>query len=252
MKHAFFVIVLMSLGGFSAIAQDTDTATDDSKESSAYRYTPSPDFPGALVVEYGINYFDNNSAIMDTDPWKSPTLNLYYMYAFRIGKESRLSFNIGAGVGSEKYTFKAPITFTDSLSITIIDSLSNVPFFKNAGSFKKTQMVINYLDIPMEFRIHSRKKDHKRSFYLALGGKVGFRIAGKTKVVYSEFGTTKKFKDLYHFNVNAIRYGATAKIGYGPINFWGYLGLNDFFTGNKTKGMKNPNTFSFGLSLSTF
>jgi len=252
MKYTFFVIVLMSLSG-SILAQNDDANSNDSKESTSYRYTPSPDFPGALVVEYGINYFDNNSAIMDTDPWKSPTLNLYYMYAFRIGEESRLSFNIGAGVGNEKYTFKAPITFSDSLSITIIQPIDTVPFFDNKIiTTKKSQMVINYLDIPMEFRIHSRKKDHKRSFYLALGGKVGFRIAGKTKIVYSEFGTTKKFKDLYHFNVNAIRYGATAKIGYGPINFWGYLGLNSFFTGNKTEGIRNPNTFSFGLSLSTF
>lgn len=251
MKHVFFVIVLMGLGSL-VLAQDNTEEKTGSKESTSYRYTPSPDFPGALVFEYGINYFDNNSAIMDTDPWKSPTLNLYYMYAFRIGEETPFSFNIGAGVGNEKYTFKSPITFSDSLTYTIIDSLSNVPFFNNAGSYKKSQMVINYIDIPMELRIHSRKKDHKRAFYLAIGGKIGFRFAGKTKVVYSEFGTTKKYKNLYHYNVNAIRYGATARIGYGPINFWGYLGLNDFFTGNKTVGMKNPNTFSFGLSLSTF
>ncbi len=251
MKHAFFVIVLMSLSG-SIVAQDNDTTSNDSKESTAYRYTPSPDFPGALVIDYGINYFDKNSPIMDTDPWKSPTLNVYYMYAFRIGEESRLSFNIGAGVGSEKYTFKAPVTFTDSLSITVVDSIVNVPYFNNISSLKKSQMVINYIDIPMEIRIHSRKNDHKRAFYIAIGGKIGFRFAGKTKVVYSEFGSKKKFKDLYNFNVNAVRYGATARIGYGPINFWGYLGLNDFFTGNKTAGIRNPNTFSFGLSLSTF
>ena len=252
MKHVFFVIVLMGLGGLVIAQDNSGEAKKDSKESTAYRYTPSPDFPGALVIDYGINYFDKNSAIMDTDPWKSPTLNVYYMYAFRMGEESRLSFNIGAGVGSEKFTFKAPITFTDSLQITVIDSITNVPHFGNISTLKKTQMVINYIDIPMEIRIHSRKKDHKRAFYLALGGKIGFLFAAKTKVVYTEFGNTKKFKDLYNFNVNAVRYGATARIGYGPINFWGYLGLNNFFTGNKTAGIRNPNTFSFGLSLSTF
>ena len=251
MKQVFFIAILMSLG-LSVIAQDNSESKKDSEESTAYRYTPSPDFPGALVLEWGINYFDNNSSIMDTDPWKSPTINLYYMYAFRMGEASRFSFNIGAGVGNEKYTFKAPMTFTDSLSMTIIDTLKNVPHFQTASGYKKTQMVINYVDIPMEIRVHSRKNDHKRAFYLAIGGKIGFRIAGKTKVVYSEFGNQKKFKDLYHFNVNAVRYGATARIGYGPINFWGYMGLNDFFTGNKTVGMKNPTTFSFGLSLSAF
>ena len=251
MKQLFFIAIIMSLGT-SVFAQDDSELKKDSEASTAYRYTPSPDFPGALVLDWGINYFDNNSSIMDTDPWKSPTLNLYYMYAFRMGESSRFSFNIGAGVGNEKYTFKAPITFTDSLSITIVDSIANVPHFQTASGYKKTQMVINYIDIPMEIRVHSRKNDHKRAFYLAIGGKIGFRFAGKTKIVYSEFGTEKKFKDLYHFNVNSIRYGATARIGYGPINFWGYMGLNDFFTGNKTAGIKNPNTFSFGLSLATF
>ena len=236
----------------SIFAQDNTETKDDSESSKAYRYTPSPDFPGALVLEWGINYFDNNSSIMDTDPWKSPTLNLYYMYAHRLG-DSRFSVNFGAGVGNEKYTFKAPITFSDSLTTTIIQPIDTVPFFDNKTiALKKTQMVINYIDIPLEFRVHSRKNDHKRAFYLAVGGKIGFRFAGKTKIVYSEFGNQKKFKDLYHFNVNAVRYGATARIGYGPINFWGYLALNDFFTGNKTVGINNPNTFSFGLSLSTF
>ncbi len=250
MKQLFFIAIIMSLGT-SVIAQDNSEATEESKESTAYRYTPSPDFPGALVIDWGINYFDGNSAIMDTKAWSSPTLNIYYMYAKRLGA-SRFSVNIGFGVGNEKYSFENNVTFADSLGRTRVDSIVNVPFFNTANSIKKTQMVINYFDIPLEFRIHSRKNDHKRSFFLAVGGKIGFRVAGKTKIVYSEFGTTKKFKDLYHFNVNAVRYGATARIGYGPFNFWGYLGLNDFFTGNKTIDLKNPSTFSFGISLAAF
>ncbi len=250
MKYILFVVILTGLGS-SVFAQENAEPAKDAKESTAYRYTPSPDFPGALVLEYGINYFDKNSPVMDTKPWGSPTLNLYYMYDIRLG-DSRFSVNIGAGVGNEKYTFEAPVTFTDSLQITIIDSIKNIPYFSNISALKKSQMVINYLDIPLEFRIHSRKNDHKRAFYLAIGGKVGFRFAGKTKVVYSELGSKKKFKDLYNFNINAIRYGATARIGYGPINFWGYMGLNNFFDGNKTAGIRNPTTFSFGLSLSTF
>lgn len=251
MKQVFFIAILIGLST-SIFAQDNTESKKDSESSPAYRYTPSPDFPGALVIDWGINYFDNNSGIMDADPWKSPTFNIYYMYAHRLG-DSRFSVNFGAGVGNEKYTFKAPVTFSDSLTTTIIQPIDTVPFFDNKIiALKKTQMVINYIDFPLEFRVHSRKNDHKRAFYLAIGGKIGFRFAGKTKIVYSEYGTQKKFKDLYHFNVNAVRYGATARIGYGPVNFWGYLALNDFFTGNKTVGIENPNTFSFGISLATF
>ncbi len=244
MKQAFLVVILMGLG-------TSLWAQEKTEPSTSYRYTPSPDFPGALVIDWGINYFDVNSSIMDIKPWSSPTLNLYYMYDIRLG-ESRFSVNIGAGIGNEKFTFNDDVTFTDSLKITIVDSIANIPYFENIGGVEKTQMVINYFDIPVEFRIHSRKNDHKRSFFLAIGGKIGFRMAGKTKIIYSEYGTTKKFKDLYHFNVNAVRYGATVRLGYGPFNFWGYYGFNQFFTGNKTEGIINPNTFSFGISLATF
>jgi len=127
--------MLMGMGS-SVFAQDNAEPAKDSKESTAYRHTPSPDFPGALVLEYGINYFDKNSPVMDTKPWGSPTLNLYYMYNARLG-DSRFSVNIGVGVGSEKYTFNAPITFTDSLQITVIDSIKNIPYFSNISALKK-------------------------------------------------------------------------------------------------------------------
>lgn len=250
MKQAFLVVMLLGLGS-SLIAQDNPESKSESDASTSYRYTPSPDFPGALVFDWGINYFDGNSGTMDTKPWSSPTINVYYMYDHRLGS-SRFSVNFGAGIGSEKHTFNSAVTFTDSLKITIVQPIDSIPFFATTSSVSKSQMVMNYIDIPLEFRIHSRKNDHKRSFYLALGGKIGFRMAGKTKVVYEEFGTTKKFKDLYHYHVNAVRYGASARIGYGPFNFWGYYGFNKYFTGNKTEGINNPNTFSFGVSLSTF
>ena len=201
MKKIFFIALLWSFVSL-VMAQD-NTNSDNNSESTAYRYTPSPDFPGALVFDWGINYFDKNSGIMDTKPWSSPTLNVYYMYDHRIG-DSRFSVNFGAGVGNEKYTFNSNVTFVDTLGFTKMDSIANVPFFSTAGGVKKTQMVINYIDIPLEFRVHSRKNDHKRAFYLALGGKIGFRFAGKTKVVYSEFGNTKKTFNLFFSKVKGV------------------------------------------------
>jgi len=244
MKQAFLVFILTGLS-ISLMAQE------DSISSASYRHTPSPDFAGALVVDYGVSFFDKNSAIMDTELWKSPTINVYYMYPFKI-KSSRFSFNVGAGIGTEKYTFSSPVTFVDSLNVTLIDTIAYLPFFENISGVKKSQVVTNYFDIPLEFRIHSRKNDHKRSFVLALGGKVGFRFATKAKVVYSEFEVDKKYKSLYHYNVNAVRYGASARLGIGPFTIWGYYGLNQFFGGDKISGVNNPKTYSFGISLATF
>jgi hypothetical protein len=244
MKRTFLVVILTGLC-LTSIAQDNTSSTN------VNRYTPSPDFPGSVVIDYGFSYFDNNSAIMDVKPGKSPTLNIYYMYPFRLGA-SRFSFNVGAGIGSEKYSFNAPVTFVDDAGVTLVDSLKNLSFFNNTSGYNKTQVVVNYFDIPLEFRVHLRKNDHKRSWYLAVGGKIGVRLAAKTKVLYKEFDTDKKIKDLYNYNISTFRYGASARVGIGPFSIWGYYGLNPFFIENKTSGIKNPNTFSLGISLSTF
>lgn len=245
MKQAFLVLLFVGVVS-TTWAQDTKDAS-----STAYRYTPSPDFPGSITIDYGLSYFDDNSAIMDVKPWKSPTLNIYYMYPFRMGA-SRFSFNAGAGIGTEKYSFNSGVTFVDIDGITEVDSLTKIPFFENISGLKKTQVVVNYFDIPIEFRVHSRKNDHKRSWFLAVGGKVGFRMGSKTKVVYEEFDSKKKYKNLYDYNISAVRYGASARIGVGPFSFWGYYGFNSFFANDKVSGINNPNTFSFGISLSTF
>jgi len=244
MKQAFLVVILM---GFSISLM----AQEDSIVSASNRDTPSPDFSGAIVVDYGVNFFDQHSEIMNNEMFKSPTINVYYMYPFKI-KSTRFSFNVGGGIGTEKYTFTSPVTFVDSVNVTLVDTIANLSYFENIGAVNKSQMVTNYFDIPFEFRVHSRKNDHKRSFYLALGAKVGFRFANKTKVVYSEFEQDKTFKSLYHYNVNAVRYGASARLGIGPFTIWGYYGLNKYFAVNKISGFNNPNTYSFGISLAAF
>ena len=173
------------------------------------------------------------------------------MFPFRMGA-SRFSFNVGGGIGSDKYTFNSPVTLVDISGITGVDSLINISYFDNISGYKKTQLVSNYFDIPLEFRVHSRKNDHKRSWFLAVGGKVGFRMASKTKVVYQEFGSKKKYKDLYNYNLSPVRFGAIARLGVGPFSFWGYYSFNSFFTNDKITGIDNPTTFTLGMSLSTF
>ena len=213
--------------------------------------TPSPDFPGSLVFEYGLNYLINPTHEMRTNPWQSATLNLYYMYPIQIGK-SRYSVNPGFGFGSEKYGFEDPVSYLDSASRTWLKNIKDLPRFENMTSVKRTQFIAYYIDFPLEFRVHSIKDDHKRSWFLAVGGKIGINIGAKTKIKYTELGSSKKYQDHYHFNVNSFRYGFVARIGLGPINAWYYYSGSKLFRGNKTPNMENPNMWSFGLSLAAF
>jgi len=213
--------------------------------------TPSPDFPGAIVFEYGLNYLINPTHEMRTNAWKSATFNIYYMYPIQIG-ESRFSVSPGVGVGSEKFGFFDPVTLQDSLGFTLMRNVADLPRFSNLTEVRQSQFIANYADFVLEFRVHTLKDDHKRSWFLSLGGKIGVNFDAKTKIKYSEFGSKKIYKDKYHFNANSFRYGMIARIGYGPFNVWYYLSGSNLFRGNKALGINNPTMWSFGVSLATF
>lgn len=243
MKKYLILLLFVSILG-TTWAQETN-------ETEVKRSTPSPDFPGSLVLEYGLNYLTNPTPSMRTNPYTSITLNVYYMYPLKI-KDSRFSVNPGIGVGSEKFGFEDPVTFFDSLGFTLLTNIRDHPRYNNIGEVKKTQFIANYIDFPLEFRVHLFKDDHDRSLFFAVGGKIGVNFYAKTKIKYSELGSNKIEKDKFHFNVNSFRYGLTARFGYGPINAWYYYSGSQLFRGNKTPNMNNPGMWSFGLSMSTF
>jgi hypothetical protein len=243
MKKILLLLVLVALFNNVWAQEDEKTKVKGS--------TPSPDFPGALVFEYGLNYLINQEHEMRTNAWKSATFNIYYLYPVNFGK-SRFSMNLGFGVGSEKFGFESPVSLQDSLGFTLMRNIEDLPRFADASSVKQTQFVANYLDFPLEFRVHSRKDDHKRSWFLAIGGKIGVNIDAKTKIKYTEFGSNKTYKDKHHFNVNSFRYGLIARVGLGPFSMWYYYSGSELFRGQKTPNMSNPSMWSFGMSLATF
>jgi len=223
--------------------------TEDKKTTKGA--TPSPDFPGAIVFEYGLNYLVDNDHSMRTNPWKSATFNVYFTYPVQIN-DSRFAVIPGIGIGTEKYGFEDPVTFFDSLGFTILDNVVNLPEFANISEVKQSQFIANYVDFPLELRVHSRIDDHKRSFFVGIGGKIGVNFAAKTKVKYAEYGNNKTSKNQYHYNVNSFRFGAVARLGYGPISGWFYYSGSKLFRGNTSVNFNNPSMWSFGLSLATF
>jgi hypothetical protein len=66
----------------------------------------------------------------------------------------------------------------------------------------------------------------------------------------------KKLKDKQDYNLNKFRYGVSAKLGVGNFSLFGYYNLSDLFEKNKgileDSQLKNFNTFTVGISLSSF
>ena len=163
MRKLFFYILLASISG-AAIAQDEN----NTEPNNLTRSTPSPDFPGEFIVDYGLNYFIEPTSEMTTDVWRSPTWNIYYAYPLQIN-ESRFSFNPSVGLGMESFAFSTPVTLVDDGGITDLVYIEDIPQYQDLTDLTYTKLSTTYIDMPLEFRIHSRKYDPKRSWFIALG-----------------------------------------------------------------------------------
>ena len=82
----------------------------------------------------------------------------------------------------------------------------------------------------------------------AIGGKVGFLISARNKYKgdaltgdFQEFNKTVKID-----NINFIRYGLTARIGYGIFNFYAFYSFSELFEHSASPSMF---PISFGISL---
>lgn len=213
-----------------------------------------PDIPGDLMIEFGYNWVQEHPPGYGFKTMNSRTFNAYYLYEMNIG-ESAFSFHPGIGIGNEKYAFDKNITLgygLDSLGNQEVQYVSLDSIYGSGISYKKSQINTNYLDIPIEIRWRSRKYDPKRSFKIAIGGKVGVMIDSKTKVKYNADGESKTTKQKEKFELSSIRYGAYARIGFGGLSAFYYYSISDLFKKDKGPMATTMYPMTFGISIALF
>ncbi|MCK9271006.1 MAG: porin family protein [Bacteroidales bacterium] len=170
-------------------------------------------------------------------------VNFDMLYDFQIA-ESNFSFAIGAGIGSHNFYSNAFVV-EDSLNVSALYPIKSL---HPGTSYKKNKISYTYFDVPLEFRLRTKK-----NFRAAVGFKVGFLIDNHSKYRGDDyiFGTTDKihvkFKDVP--NIEKLRYGVTARVGWKFINLMGFYSLTDLFT--KDKGSETY-PISIGISLMPF
>jgi hypothetical protein len=235
-------IIILSALSLTAAAQTTP-ATE--------RKGTKPNIPGTFLLELGINSALDAPSRFDLALWGSRTVNVYYQYEVRILKSS-FSFVPGIGLSLERFKFKNGATFAydeDSLKLLL-------PAETVMTGLKKSQLVTNYLDIPLEFRFTSNPDDPARSFKAAVGGRIGYMYDSFAKLKYKADGETRQLKDKQEWNLNRIRYGVYTKIGIGNFALFGYYNLTPLFKEGEGPGEKNVvtdfQTVTVGISLSSF
>jgi hypothetical protein len=241
-KIASFLILLTVAS--TAIAQTTPNTVKKGR----------PDIPGTFVVEVGVNRGLDAPSKFQLGLWGSRTVNVYYQYDFRILK-SRFSFVPGIGLSMERYKFKnfRILGYDEDDSLSLLqpsDAMVNLP------GIKKSQLVTNYIDVPLELKYSSKPDDPARSFKASVGGRIGYMYDSFRKLKYKQEGEMMRLKDKQDFNLNKVRYGVFGKIGVGNFAIVGYYNLTNLFEDGKGLGEKGiiqdfP-TYTIGISLSSF
>lgn len=230
-----------------------------------------PNIPGTIQIDLGLNRMANKPNNLKYGFIGSRTLNLYYFHDVRIGK-SKFSVHPGIGFSFERfkllrYSKTVRIAGKDSVLVrntpTLFSKNADETFFTEASKLvyapvdslfgiKKSMIVANYLDIPLEFRFSTNPQDPSRSFKVSIGGRVGILMDAHTKLKYSEDGIMKKVKYNENFNLNPIRYSATLRIGIGNFNWFAHYNFSPLFQTDKGPSKTTANTYTVGISLSGF
>lgn len=243
------IVILLLLSTF-ALPLAAQVTTDAPSKA----ITARPDIPGIFTLEIGVNRGISTPSAFDIGLWGSRTLNLYYQREFRILK-SKFSLVPGVGFSLERYKFRNGRILSYSASNK--DSVfMATPTSLSIPNLKKTRLITNYLEVPVEIRFTANPNDPNRSFKFGVGARVGVLIEGGTKVTYTEGGETKKIKDKQNFNLNTLRYGVFAKAGVGNFAFFCNYNLSPLFKEGKglySDGVAQDfNTITVGISLASF
>ena len=236
------VVIILSFA-VSTLGYGQETATVAEKTVSAAPGA-EPDLPGTLTMDFGFNFLNGAPDNMELNFWKSKGVGFYYLYDMPIG-ESNFSFHPGLGVAFESYAFSQNVTVdyppgADSASIVSLDD-------EIYETVDKSKLVTHYVDIPLELRFYT--KENQRGFMVAVGAKVGYLFSSYTKVAYENEGEERTSKLRQDYNLNRLRYGASARLGFRGFNLHGQYMFSDLF---KSDGGPEVNNFKVGLSVALF
>jgi hypothetical protein len=167
---------------------------------------------------------------------------VFGMYNYQI-KESAVYLAGGIGMGMHNLYSNTYIPDIKADSI----SFEKIP---DGVSYKKSKISLTYVDVPIEFRIRTKKY-----FRIAFGFKVGFLINSHTKykgnrfhfdkdglLVSDRVNVVEKERDIKQ--IETWRYGPTFRIGYKWFNITVYYQLSQIF-----KVDKGPKLYPISIGI---
>lgn len=232
MKSTLTLILLFF--GVTASAQfDQLLQTPTSKDRFVIHFTN--DFWSG--VDNGVNFRPNSLGFA-----------AYVMNDYDFGK-SAFSFAWGYGFSSHNI-------HSDGEFVIVPSERSEETVFLplNTSGLEKNKLSSNYLEIPIEFRIRAGKDAEKASwkfksekenpgprFNMAVGARIGYAVNVHSKTI-DDLGKRKSYGVR---NFNHLRYGLTARIGFGSLALTGFYALTPLIDSER---IPNITPYSVGVA----
>lgn len=256
MKKILVVFLVLLTG--AAFASETDsvkvekkkkelTAEELAKKSAkqAKRSEAEKKFQKFSKDRFALDFTFNNWIYKSSDPkfdglktkWYSRGVNIYFSWDFRI-KKSRFSIAPGIGYSSSNIYNRHQLV-EDSAGIHFTPLV-------NESNYKVNKIALQYVDIPVEFRIKTNPDKFENCWKFAIGFKAGIRVDAHTKQKTKINNVVKVDVERRFPDFNLFRFGPMIRIGYSSFNITAYYGVLNVF--KKDRG-PNANEFAVGISF---
>ena len=173
--------------------------------------------------------------------------NVYLMLDKPFKNNHHMSVAFGVGIGTSNIYFS-------KMNVDVKAITTKLPFTNqdSLNHYKKYKLSYAFLEVPVELRYMTNPANEKKSWKVALGGKVGTLLnvhtKGKTLLdkngatinTYTEKENNKRF-------FNATRLSLTGRIGYGNFSVFGAYQVNKLLKDGVGPDIK---PFQVGLTIS--
>ncbi len=202
-----------------------------------------------VMLDYGISTYLHKGKmnlpaelnVMEQSLFGSSNWNLHIVQQrLRLDKKSKVNLMYGLTLEFNKYKF--------SNDHVLQEKQNQVTFMESAEPLKKNMLSTTYLEIPLMMNFRTKRNKYNKRFNFTAGAYAGVLLASKTKIRIQD-GEKIKIRD--DFNLNRVKYGIVARVGYGPVNFYATYSPSSLFKKSQ-RGIYDLQAMSFGVTLLPF
>jgi len=196
-------------------------------------------------IEFGFNNFVNSAGTLVLPPdidymtlhsGKSSNFNINFTQ-LSLGLSRHIGFVTGLGLNWNNYRFDGnnSIIKGDNGVIQVLDP---------GAKLEKSKLATLFLTLPFMLELQLPVNNN----HLTVGaGPIGaIKLSSHTKMVFEDGRTIKSWGD---FSLNMLRYGATARVGYGNFQIYGTYYKTPLFQTGKGPGGVELYPFEIGIAL---